>query len=287
MNDHLCYLNGQLLSHTEAKVSVADGGLLYGDGLFETMRIYAGRPYLLKQHLQRLKTGAAYLEIPLEDTGKINTAVEQVIEANAVTEGSLRLTLTGGGRRVVLWPRTPQIKPTLLITVKKTVPYPEHLYHSGYRAVLVSFPRNESSPLAKIKSLNFTEYMLGKREALRNDCDEGIFLNTKGELTEGTTSNLFIYDGKTLMTPEADCGLLPGISRAETLRLAREKLAVPVAEKILYRKDLEQAVEAFLTASIIELMPLIGVNGKNIGAGVPGPLTTALLSVYRQQTTSG
>lgn len=283
--DNICYLNGKLLSQAEAKVSAADGGLLYADGLFETIRLYGSSPYLLEQHLQRLKAGAKYLGIPLDSLEELSAAVEQVIEANSVSEGSLRITLTGGRNRSALWPRPEQEKPTLLITVKKTVPYAGHIYQNGYRAVLVSFPRNEFSPLVKLKSLDFTEYMLGKREALQNNCDEGIFLNTKGELTEGATSNLFIFDGKTLQTPAIDCGLLPGITRAETLRLARDKLGIPVDERVLYRKDLEQAEEAFLTASIMEIMPLVEVNGQKISAGVPGSFTRSILELYREQIT--
>lgn len=284
MKDQICYLNGMLLPLSEAVVSADDGGLLYGDGLFETMRIYAARPLLLERHLQRLQEGAAFLNIPLPGLWELTAAVKQVIRANAVQEGSLRLTLTGGKGRRALWPRPQKEKPTLLITVRNTIPYPDHLYRRGCKAVLVGFPRNEASPLVKIKSLNFMENMLGKREAARQGSDEGLFLNTRGELTEGTTSNLFLFDGKTLLTPAIRCGLLPGITRGAVLRLAQEKMGIPAEERVLRSEDFEQAEETFLTASIMEIMPLVEVDGQKIGTGTPGSLSRSLLAEYRRRT---
>ncbi len=284
MKEEICYLNGKLLPLSQAAVPAADGGLLYGDGLFETMRLYAGRAFLLERHLQRLQEGAAFLDIPLPGLSELTAAVEQVTSANCVQEGSLRLTLTGGAGRRALWPRDHKVEPTLLITVRDTVAYPEHLYHRGCRAVLVGFPRNEASPLVNFKSLNFLENMLGKREAASKGCDEGLFLNTRGELAEGAASNLFLFDGETLRTPPTRCGLLPGITRSAVLRLARETMGIPVEERVLYREDLAQAKEALLTASIMEIMPLVEVEGQKIGAGVPGPFFRSLLAEYRKQT---
>ncbi len=284
MKDQICYLNGKLLPHSKAVVSADDGGLLYGDGLFETMRIYATRPLFLERHLERLREGAAFLDLPLPGIGELTAAVKEVIRANVVEKGSLRLTLTGGKGQRALWPRPPTEEPTLLITVRNTVPYPDHLYRRGGKAVLVSFPRNEASPLVKIKSLNFMENMLAKREAVRQGSDEGLFLNTRGELTEGATSNLFLFDGKALRTPATRCGLLPGITRDAVLSLARETMGISAEEQVLRLTDLEQAEEAFLTASIMEIMPLVEVDGQKIGAGKPGPLSLSLLSEYRGRT---
>ncbi|HSW35334.1 MAG TPA: aminotransferase class IV [Candidatus Limnocylindrales bacterium] len=286
MKDLVCSLNGVLLPFSEAALSVDDGGLLYGDGLFETLRIYGNRPFSLAQHLQRLETGAAFLEIPLPDRRELISAVEQVIRANNVQEGSMRITLTGGRGRNLLWPRLSEQGGTILITIRHSVPYPDHLYSRGSRAVLVSFPRNEASPLTKIKSLNFLENILGKREAVQQGVDEGIFINTKGELCEGTTSNIFLYDGKTLMTPLISCGILPGITRSAVLQLTRETTGIPVEERVLYPEDLEKAEEVFLTASIMEIMPLVEVEGKKISNGVPGPLSKMLLMNYRRQASS-
>jgi len=280
----ICYLNGTLLPRSAAAVTFDDGGLLYGDGLFETIRIYAARPFLPDQHWQRLREGAAFLDIPAPALWELNAAVEQVIRANAVNEGLLRLTLTGGAGRRALWPRPAAGKPTLLVTVRDTVPYPDHLYSLGSRATFAGFPRNELSPLVKIKSLNFMENMLGKREALKQGCDESLFFNTRGDLAEGATSNLFVFDGKRLRTPSIRCGLLPGITRGVVLKLAREQLGLAVEESVLRRADLDQAEEAFLTASIMEIMPLVEVDGQKIGAGSPGPLSRSLLAEYRAQT---
>jgi len=282
MKQEICFLNGNLLPLSEAKVAADDGGLLYGDGIFETMRIYRGRPFQLKEHLQRLQEGAAFLALPAPDLSALHSSVERVIAANDLAEGSMRLSLTGGINRRSLWPRSLNTEATILITARETTAYPEQLYLQGSRAVVVSFPRNEASPLVRIKSLNYLENMLGKKEALQQGCQEGIFLNTRGELTEGTTSNLFLFDGETLLTPPVSCGLLPGITRNTVLDLARKTLGLPVKEAVLYRKDLELAGEAFLTASIMEIMPLVSVNDKNIADGNPGPVSLALLAEYRQ-----
>ncbi len=284
MKQEICFLNSNLLPLAEAKVAADDGGLLYGDGIFETMRVYRGRVFQLKEHLQRLQEGAALLALPTPDLSELNTSVEKVIDANNLAEGSMRLSLTGGKHRRSLWPRPQKTEATILITVGKTTAYPEQLYLRGSRAVVISFPRNEASPLVRIKSLNYLENVLGKREALKQECQEGLFLNTRGELTEGTTSNLFLFDGVTLLTPSVQCGLLPGITRSTVLELARKSLGLPVKETVLYRKDFEHAAEVFLTASIMEIMPLVEVDGKNIADGNPGPLSQALLAEYRKLT---
>jgi len=284
MKDQLCYLNGVLLPLSRVSVSAGDGGLLYGDGLFETIRIYNARPFLLEQHLQRLQESATFLQIPLPGRKELSDAVEQVIRANSVAEGSLRLTVTGGSGRHALWPRLPEGEPTLLITTRETVPYQENLYRRGCRAMLVGFPRHEASPLVKMKSLNFMENMLGKREAVQKGCDEGLFLNTRGELTEGATSNLFLLTGRKLRTPAICCGLLPGITRSAVIQLARETLGLVVEEQVIKCTDLEQAEEAFLTSSIMELMPLVELEGQKIGTGKPGPLSHSLLAEYRRLT---
>lgn len=284
MNELICYFNGKLLPLSEAAVSADDGGLLYGDGIFETMRIYKTRPFQLEAHLKRLQEGAVYLDLPFPGINDLQTAIGDVIRANAVEEGSLRLSLTGGKCRRSLWPRPQQQEPTVLITVRDGIPYPEHLYKQGCNAVTVSFPRNEASPLVRIKSLNYMENMLGKREALQQDCSEGIFLNTKGEITEGTISNLILFNGKTLLTPAASCGLLPGITRSTVLSMVRESLGIPAEERVLYQKDLMQAEEAFLTASIMEIMPLVKVDGQKIGTGKPGVVFKKLQKEYRRLT---
>lgn len=284
MKQEICSLNGNLLPLSEAKVAADDGGLLYGDGIFETMRVYRGQAYQLKEHLQRLQKSAAFLALPAPDLGDLHSFVEEVIAANNLAVGSMRLSLTSGINRRSLWPRPLNTEVTILITVRETTAYPEQLYLQGSRAVVVSFPRNEASPLVKIKSLNYLENMLGKKEALQQDCLEGLFLNTRGELTEGTTSNLFLFDGETLLTPSVHCGLLPGITRSIVLELARKTLGLPVKEAVLYRKDFEQATEVFLTASIMEIMPLVAVDDNNIADGNPGPLTRKLLAEYRKLT---
>lgn len=281
MNKQFCYFNGKTINYDEVVFSPHDRGFLFGDGIFETVRIYNRNPFRMEEHIDRLYTGAAVLGLVLPEQVVISRAVDELIKLNDLNNGSLRISVTGGDTHSALWPRTFSANPTILITVRETIPYKKELYEQGYKAITISFPLNELSPLAGIKSLNYLENILGRREATEANCHEGLFLNTKGELAEGTISNLFIYDGNTLLTPPVNCGILPGITRNSVIELAKSDLRLPVVEKTLYPKDLFKCKEAFLTASIMEIMPLVEVDGKIIGNGSPGEITLSLLSSYR------
>ncbi len=281
MENQICYFNGSLIPIEDIKLSITDRGFLYGDGIFETIRIYNKIPFCFEQHLHRLKVGAKHLALPLPDSKTITQTVHSLIKSNSISNGTLRITVTGGDTDQTLWPRSPLVKSTILITAKKTIPYKEKHYEQGYKAITISFPRNELSPLAGIKSLNYLENILGRREATEANCQEGLFLNTKGELTEGTISNLFIYDGNTLLTPPVNSGILPGITRNTVIDLVKTNLRLPMVEKNLYPEDLFNCKEAFLTASIMEIMPLVEIDGKIIGNGSPGEITLILLSRYQ------
>lgn len=273
------WLNGGLLRGDESFLAL-ERAIFYGDGLFETLRVYRGRPLFLREHIRRLVEGAAVLgfEAVLEPEMVIR-AVQETVAANKATEGSVRLTVIRG-RGPGLCPKA-SAPPSVLVTFRPGVPYVSELYTRGFKAVFVSFPRNERSPLVYIKSLNFLENILGKKEAAAKGADEGLFLNTAGCLCEGTVSNIFLVRERTLVTPDVASGLLPGITRRIVICLAREA-GLTVAERPVRPEELLGADEAFLTNSLLEIMPLVAVDDRIIGDGKPGPVTHFLRERYIQ-----
>ncbi len=274
------FLNGEIFPVDRCTISPFDRGLLYGDGLFETMRVYRGIPFLWEEHLRRLREGADFLEIPLPmSEEEVGRALARVLRVNQVKDGVVRMSLTRGpGPRGLVPPDRPE--PTFLITATRGIPYDNGLYQRGYRAVVVSLRRNRYSPLPFYKTLNNLEGMIAAREARRSGADEGLFTNSDGYLCEGTLSNLFLVRKGVLLTPPKESGLLAGITRSQVIQLAREE-GLPVEETPLELDDLLSAGEAFLTSSVLEIMPLVSVNGRLIGTGKPSPLTKRLTCLYR------
>lgn len=278
------WLNGRLLRGDESFLAL-ERAIFYGDGLFETLRICGGRPLFLGEHIKRLVEGAAVLGFgaALEPEVLIR-AVQETVAANEATEGSVRLTAIRG-RGPGLYPEA-SAPPLVLVTFRPGVPYAPELYVRGFKAVFVSFPRNERSPLVYIKSLNFLENILGKKEAAVKGAEEGLFLNTAGHLCEGTVSNIFLVREQTLLTPNVASGLLPGITRRMVIRLAREA-GLTVAERPVWPEELFRADEAFLTNSLLEVMPLVAVEDRMIGVGKPGPVTRFLRERYARYREEG
>lgn len=275
------YLNNKLTEEGSAEIKAFDRGFLYGDGLFETIRIYNKKPFLLEEHLKRLEGGASFLgiELPQKSEG-LREAVTEIIEANAVSEGFLRLTVSRGVTRRAVWPGVSE-RPTVLITSSSALPYTEGQYEKGFRALPLSFPLNEKSPISRYKTLNYLENILGRREAEMKGFDEGIFVNTAGYLAECTASNLFIVREKTVYTPPVESGALPGITRNLVIELAAEKYAV--YEDNITLSHLKEAHEAFLTNSLMEIMPLSVVGRKEIGRSGHTPVTDTLRKAYREK----
>jgi branched-subunit amino acid aminotransferase/4-amino-4-deoxychorismate lyase len=241
------YLNGSFVARLEALVSVYDNGFLYGYGLFETMRAYNGRIFLLERHIGRLLEAAGELEM---DTGLTAAGLEEAcratLAANGLKEGRLRLTVSrgevgpfpGGGSRA-----------TVVITVAGYPPPPPSKYESGFRAALAAYPRLSQSPLLKLKTTSYLVNVMARRQAEAAGLDEAIFLNECGHLTEGSTSNIFLVrPSGGLVTPSLDSGLLPGVTRRAVMELAAEMCLV-CAEGQVRIADLEHFSEAFLTNS--------------------------------------
>ena len=275
----MIYLNGELLPDDEACISPADRGLLLGDGLFETMRVYQGDIFRVDAHLERLLAGADFLGIPVPVVGEgLPQALSRTLAANGLarSDASLRLTLTRGtGPRGLLPP--PNAQPTLLITA---TPLGATTF-SPATAIIAGPRRNEYSPLSNLKTLNFLDNILARREAAEAGADEALLLNTAGNLAEASAANLFAVFEGVLHTPPLSDGVLPGITRAVVLELA-QGLDIPVVEASLAPGQLFTAEEAFFTNSLIGIRPLVKVNARAIGTGKLGNLTLAIKTAYQE-----
>jgi len=285
----LIWHDGQLLSPDQAMCSCLDRGRLYGDGLFETMRAYSGTIFQLDAHLERLTAGAKqlYLRLPMS-TEDLREAVQTPLVASGLSDAYVRLTVTRGvgGAPAELDASTASVT----AWVRPLSGYPEQLYATGMSAVLASARRNECSPLSKLKTLNYLDSLLARAEAQRVGADEAMFLNTAGRLAETTASNLFLVDDKgCVLTPPVSAGILPGIARACVLALCAAE-GIPFSEEPLDIHRLQEAQEAFLTNSLMEIMPLTRFEHRPIGSGDVGPLTEQLQEAYQrlvaEQTTA-
>ena len=274
------FVNGELVREAAAMVSALDRGLLYGYGLFETMRSYGGRVFRLEEHYRRLREGAALLDldVPLSLAG-LGEAVDAVLQANDLTDAYLRLTLTAGPLPGLI-EGTERTKAQVILFARELTDYPEALYRRGMSAVISRIRRNEGSPLSRVKSLNCLDNLLAREEARRQGADESILVNSQGFVAEGSASNVFLVKDGELLTPSIPSGALPGITRQVVLELATTA-GLAAKEADIEPAALFGAAEAFLTSSIKEVMPLTGLDGRPVGSGQPGPVAERLHRLYR------
>ena len=276
------YINGQYFSREDAKISVYDHGLLYGDGVFEGLRIYAGKVFRLQQHLDRLweSAQAIALKIPIDPEQMANDVVETV-RRNGLSEGYIRLVVTRGGNQLGLDPFRCE-DPQVIIIADRISLYPEAYYRDGLDLVTAATIRNHPAALnPRIKSLNYLNNILAKIEGLRAGCVEAVMLNHKGEVAECTGDNLFIVKLGELFTPPIDAGILEGITRNAVLELAEQE-GLSTHQIPLSRHDLFVADECFLTGSAAEVIPAVRLDGRVIGDGKPGPITQRLNEAFRK-----
>jgi branched-chain amino acid aminotransferase group I len=271
------FLNGRFVERGEAAVPALDRGLLYGYGLFETMRSYNGRVFRLDAHYRRLSEGAAVLDLPPALTlDELRVAIDALLERNGLADAYLRLTVTAGPA-----PDDGGASPSVLLVARPLSGYPSALYRRGMAAVTSATRRNEASPLSRVKSLNYLDNLLAREEARRRGADEAILLNTRGFVAEGSASNVFLAQGERLLTPGIDSGALPGITRATVIELAQEA-GIACLEGEVEAAMLDDAREAFLTGSVMGVMPLTRLDGRAVGGGGPGPTTRAISRLYDQ-----
>jgi branched-chain amino acid aminotransferase len=278
------FIDGKYLDERDAKISVFDHGLLYGDGIFEGIRAYNGRVFKLKEHIDRLfySAKAILLEIPMSHA-ELMKATVATIRANKLRDCYVRLIVTRGVGTLGLNPRSCK-KPSVIIIAGKIQVYPPALYARGMDIVTVPTTRNLHSALnPAIKSLNYLNNILAKIEANNAGVEEAVMLNAEGFVAECTADNLFIVKNGELFTPPLSAGALYGITRQTVIELAQEA-GLKVSEPNLTRYDLFCADECFLCGTGAEIMPVIKIDGRVIGSGKPGALTRKLVADYRDLT---
>jgi branched-chain amino acid aminotransferase len=276
-------VNGRITPECEAVISVFDHGFLYGEGIYETMRTYHGKPFLFDRHMRRLRRSASMIELalPFTDEGLASQIRFTQTAAKLEGEGYIRVLVTRGvGELTYDLKATPN--PSVVIIVKPQVDPAAEVYEKGVRVVVVDVVRNHPATVnPMIKSNNLMNSALAMQQALRSNAFEGVMRNYKGELTECTTANLFIVKNNVALTPPLDAGLLPGITREFVFDIGKEA-GVEVAEQVLRDDDLFRADEAFLTSTTRELVPIVTVNDRTIGNGRPGAVTWRLLNAFRR-----
>jgi branched-chain amino acid aminotransferase len=278
------YINGKLFDKADAKISVFDHGLLYGDGVFEGIRVYDGKVFKLKEHVDRLfeSARAIKLEIPLTRE-QMARAIEETVAANGKRNGYIRPIVTRGAGTLGLDPRKTS-DPQVVIIVDDIALYPSELYETGMEIATVATIRNHPAALnPRIKSLNYLNNILAKIEGMQQGCPESLMLNHKGEISECSGDNIFLVKSATLFTPPIDAGILKGITRDAVIDLARQA-QIRVDEVSLTRHDVFVADECFLTGTAAEIIPVVKCDSRVIGNGKPGPVTKRLHEAFHRLT---
>ncbi len=280
------YLNGSLVPRSQARVSVFDHGFLYGYGLFETMRAYHGKIFLLERHIKRLLGSAEAIGLASGLAGiDLASACLDTLRANYLEDARLRLTVSHGEADAFPWSGAGST-PTVVVTARPYIPLPAEKYARGFKVGLSSLVRCRSL-IFRIKSANYLVSVLARMEAAAAGLDEALLLNDRGFIAEGGSGNVFFVRASGLLTPSLESGILPGITREVVMELA-DTLGINVMEGDVSLADLEQFDEAFLTNSVIEIMPLVSVRKEGgqtltIGSGKPGEVTQRLMAAYKER----
>jgi len=280
------YINGELYDKEDARISVYDHGVLYGDGVFEGIRAYNGRIFRAEEHIDRLfaSARAIALEIPMTREEMIQ-AMQETLEANGRKDAYIRLLVTRGIGTLGLDPYKCSDPQVIIITDSISL-YPREFYEKGLELVTVSTIRNHPNALnPRIKSMNYLNNILAKIECIQAGVSEAIMLNKDGYVAECTGDNIFTVKDGSLVTPPVHAGILEGITRQVVMELAAE-VGVGTLEKDLTRFDLYVADEAFLTGTAAEIIPVVRIDSRQIGDGKPGPITHRLLQMFRDRTTN-
>jgi branched-chain amino acid aminotransferase len=276
------YINGKLFDKADAKVSVYDHGLLYGDGVFEGIRVYDAKIFRLREHIDRLYDSARHisLEIPLTKE-QMAEAMQSTVRANHKRDAYIRALVTRGAGTLGIDPRNTS-DPQVIIIVDDISLYPKELYEHGLNVVIASTIRVHPSALdARVKSLNYLNNIMAKMEAIQAGCFEAVMLNHEGKVAECAADNIFIVKAGVVRTPPLDAGILGGITRGAVIELARGA-DMPTEEASLTRHDLYTADEFFLTGTGAEIIPVVRCDGRPIGNGKPGPVTKQLRERFYQ-----
>jgi branched-chain amino acid aminotransferase len=279
------YINGKFYEKNDAKISVFDHGLLYGDGVFEGIRSYNRLVFKLKEHIDRLFESAHSIMLKIPSTkGEMLKAVILTLKENNLRDAYIRLVVTRGEGDLGLDPRKCEGKATIIIIADKIALYPEKFYKKGLEIITVPTVRNLPEALnPQIKSLNYLNNILAKIEATNMGYEEAIMLDSLGYVAECTGDNIFIAKSNHLYTPPQCMGTLRGITRDTVLEIAR-KAKIPVHEHVLTRHEVYISDECFLTGTAAEIIPVVKVDGRVIGDGKPGKLTLNLMKKFKELT---
>ncbi|MFM7098433.1 MAG: branched-chain-amino-acid transaminase [Gemmataceae bacterium] len=276
------YMNGKLVEKAEAVISVYDHGFLYGDGIFEGIRIYNSAVFKLHEHIVRLYESARHIDLNIPLTiAEMCKAVEDTVRANGKKDGYIRLVVSRGVGNLGLDPRK-TTNPQIIIIVDDISIYPEEMYEKGMEIITAATIRNIPNALnPRIKSLNYLNNILAKLEANRAGVPEAIMLNHLGEVAECTADNIFLVKNGVLKTPAPQCGILEGITRNTVMDLAKAE-KITVQEVVITRHDVFTADECFLTGTAAEVISVVKCDGRMIGTGVPGEVTKLLRARFRK-----
>ncbi len=274
------FLDGRLVDKEDAKVSVFDHGFLYGDGIFEGIRYYNGKIFREKQHIDRLWDSAKTVNIQIPMTKQeVVKAINDTVKANNFTDAYIRLIVSRGEGNLGIDPRSCP-KPSVVVIAQALSLYPAEFYEKGIKIVTASTIRNPSDSLnARVKSLNYLNNIMAKIEAHVAGCEEALMLNHKGDVCECTGDNVFIIKNGKVMTPPIDACILEGVTRNVVIEICQE-LGLECVEAAFTRHDVYTADECFLTGSAAELIPVVAVDGREIGDGKPGKITNQILAAF-------
>jgi branched-chain amino acid aminotransferase len=284
VRDSMIFIDGKFYSQTNAKISVFDHGLLYGDGIFEGIRFYNGRVFRLEEHLDRLWDSARSicLEVPMSKR-EMTEALLETVRQNDLRDGYIRLLVTRGVGNLGLNPAQCETPSVIIIAATVTL-YPEAMYQNGLTVVTVATRRtNPASLNPAVKSLNYLNNVMARIEANLAGADEALMLNDTGNVAECTADNVFVVKRGQIFTPPITAGALRGITRSVVFEIAAE-LTVKITEADITRHDVFIADECFLTGTAAEIIPVIKADGRPIGNGKPGPITARMIARFRELT---
>lgn len=275
------WVNGRYVAREEPALRADDRGLLYGDGFFDTLRVYSGAPFRLAAHLDRLRSSCERFGIDFGLSGaEAGGVIRELLERNHLDDAVVRTTVTRGVHTGVIG-LPPSSEPTVIIEARPLGTPPEDLYRRGCTLHVASFRVDPAHPLSGHKSLHYLPYLAAREEARRAGCDEALLLSTTGYLAEAATSNLFCVREGWVLTPGLQSGALPGITRRVVIELCR-RAHIPCAEEDLTLAQAVKSDELFLTNSVMEIMPVRALQKHTFPGAVPGPLTRRLQDLYRQ-----
>lgn len=283
MQEQWVYVNGEYVLKDDAKVSVYDHGFLYGDGVFEGIRVYNGNVYRLEEHLQRLYESAQSIMLNIPHTKEeLTNIIVETLQKNKYRDAYIRLVVSRGKGNLGLDPFTCG-KPGVIVITEQLALFPKKLYETGLEIITVASRRNRPDVLSpKVKSLNYLNNILVKIEASLAGVSEALMLNDQGYVAEGSADNVFIVKGNTIKTPPGYLGALEGITRNAIVEIAIE-LGYKMVEEPFTRHDVYVADEVFLTGTAAEVIAVVKVDGRVIGNGAPGEHTNKLLDAFRKK----